>query len=122
MAAHTPPRPASALPSATQALADALAASEPLARLTERLRQSRARFSLIEPLLPPAMRAAVQPGPIDEASFCLLATSSAVAAKLRQLAPQLQAALAAQGLGEPPIRVKLRVDAADVRPRPARRA
>lgn len=103
-----PRRPRSpALASQTLAINQALADSEPLALLSRRMQQSKDRFAAITPLLPTAMLASVRAGPIDEAGWSLLASSSAVAAKLRQMQPALDAHLLAQGFVGVPLRVKL---------------
>lgn len=92
---------------ATLELRDALARSEPLMRLTQRLRESQQRFDCIAPLLPPPLRARVQAGPVDEQGWALLAANGAVAAKLRQLLPALQARLA--DAGWPALALRVRV-------------
>ena len=103
-----PARPGSAaLPSHTLAIGQALAGSEPLALLARRMRESQDRLAAIAPLLPLAMRNAVRAGPIDEAGWSLLASNNAVAAKLRQMLPALEAHLRTQGWNGPPLRVKL---------------
>ena len=107
MATPPPRRSAPALPSHTVAIDQALAGSEPLAMLARRVRESQARLAAITPLLPPAMRGAVRAGPIDETAWCLLASSNAVAAKLRQMVPALEAHLRTQGWDGPAVRVKL---------------
>jgi hypothetical protein len=96
-----------ALPSRTLAIDQALAGSEPLAQLARRMRASQDRLTAITPLLPPAMRASVRAGPIDDAGWSVLTSSNAVAAKLRQMLPALEAHLRAQGWDGPPLRVKL---------------
>ena len=88
-------------------LSTALGRSEPLAHLLRRLRESQARFAVIRPLLPAALAGALSPGPLDETAWVLLAANASAAAKLRQMAPQLQAALAAAGWPEPPIKIKV---------------
>jgi len=88
-------------------LADALQGSEPLARLAERLRDSKRRFECIEALLPPPLAAQARPGPLDAHGWTLLALTPAVAAKLRQLVPLLEARLAEQRFSAVPIRVKV---------------
>jgi hypothetical protein len=95
------------LPSRTVGIDQALAGSEPLALLTQRLQASRDRLAVIQPLLPPAMRAAVQAGPIDDQGWSILVSSHAVAAKLRHMVPALDARLLASGFNGPPVRVKL---------------
>ena len=103
----TPPSRVSPLPSGTLAIDQALAGSEPLALLGRRMRESQDRLTAITPLLPPAMRASVRAGPTDETAWSLLATNNAVAAKLRQMLPALEAHLRSQGWSGPPLRVKL---------------
>ena len=76
-------------------------------RLTERLAQSRRRWEAIAPLLPDELRRAVQPGPIDERHWTLLAANSAVAAKLRQMVPALHERLRADRWPELALRVKV---------------
>lgn len=95
------------LPSNTQGIQDALARSEPLALLTRRLRESQDRLAAITPLLPPAMRPHVRPGPVDETGWALLAANNAVAAKLRQMLPALEAQLRLRGFAPVPVRVRL---------------
>ena len=106
-----PPRPFAGaqapLPSWGQPIAQAMARSEPLTALTQRLRASQARLDAVLPLLPPAMQAHVKAGPIDEAGWTLLATNNAVSAKLRQMLPALDAHLRSCGWPSPPIRVKI---------------
>ena len=105
---RAPGKPGSApLPSHTHGIADALAHSEPLAQLARRMRESQARLVAITPLLPPALRAQVKAGPIDELGWTLLVSNSAVSAKLRQLVPALEAHLRSQGWDGPPVRVKM---------------
>ena len=102
-----PPPRLSPLPSHTLGINQALAGSEPLVLLTRRVRESQDRLKAITPLLPPAMRTCVRAGPIDEAAWSLLATNNAVAAKLRQMLPALEAHLRTQGWNGPPLRIKL---------------
>lgn len=95
-------------PLRTMPLADALGASEPLAHLLARVKAARERFdTAVAPLLPETLRAAVRPGPLDDKGWVLLADSPAVAAKLRQLLPQLSAALVAAGWSEASLKVKV---------------
>jgi Dna[CI] antecedent, DciA len=89
-------------------LADALQASEPLARLSERLRESNRRFACIQPALPGNLAAHAHPGPIDAQGWTLLADNAAVAAKLRQLVPRIDALLAEQNHAPLPLRVRVR--------------
>ena len=106
--ASAPPRRASPpLPSSTLPIDQALAGNATLALLTRRVRESQDRLTSITPLLPLAMRDSVRAGPIDEAGWSLLASSNAVAAKLRQMLPALEAHLRTCGWDGPPLRVKL---------------
>lgn len=91
----------------TLVLADALGQSQPLTNLLQRLQQSQARFAAIRDRLPDSLRSQVRPGPIDDAGWSLLVTGGAAASKLRQLLPELQAALLAQGWPETPIRIRV---------------
>jgi hypothetical protein len=90
-----------------QPLSEALAANAALARLTERVRESNARYAAVLPDLPTPLRAHVKPGPVDEEGWSLLAANAAVAAKLRQLMPRLQARLREQGWPMTVIRIKV---------------
>jgi hypothetical protein len=90
-----------------QRLSAALDNNETLASLMQRLRASQARLTVIEPLLPPALRAHVRAGALDDTVWLLLADNAAAAAKLRQLAPELQTGLAAAGFALPPLRIKV---------------
>jgi len=91
----------------TLALSDALDQSEPLANLLARLQQSQARFAAIREQLPDNLRSQVRPGPIDDAGWSLLVPGGAAASKLRQLVPELQATLRAQGWAATPIRIRV---------------
>ena len=76
-------------------------------RLTERLALSNRRWQCVAEKLPAAMHAAIQPGPIDDAGWTLLAGNGAVAAKLRHMVPVLEAQLAAHGW--PPLALRIKV-------------
>lgn len=97
-----PPPSNAALP-----LGSALDRSEPLARLLQRLQESRARYDAISALLPPGLRAAVRPGPVDDEGWSLLVDHGAAAAKLRQLLPRLEQVLRERGWQGTPIRVRV---------------
>jgi hypothetical protein len=90
------------------ALADALQRSDPLSALLQRVRQSQQRLAVVLPLLPEPLRAGLSAGPLDDSAWQLVVASQAAAAKLRQLLPAMQAALEQAGLGQPPIKLKLR--------------
>lgn len=88
-------------------LARALDRSEPLAGLLQRVQGSRQRFEAIRALLPAALVGSVRPGPLDETAWSVLVDHAAAAAKLRQMQPALQAALAEGGWPAPPIKIKI---------------
>jgi len=81
--------------------------SSSLLRLTELVRESNDRLRAIEPLIPQALRSAVKAGPVDGATWCLLVSSNAAAAKLRQLLPSLQSHLRSKGWDVNSIRLKV---------------
>ena len=91
----------------TLALGDALGRSTPLARLLQLARESQARYDAVSPLLPPGLRDAVRPGPLDDEGWQLLVAHGAAAAKLRQLLPRLEEALRAKGWQGTPIKVRV---------------
>jgi len=97
-----PPPPTGTLP-----LGSALDRSEPLARLLQRLQESRARFDAVSDLLPPGLREAVHPGPLDDEAWSLLANHGAAAAKLRQLLPRFEQILRERGFQVTPIKVRV---------------
>jgi hypothetical protein len=80
-----------------------------LARLIELGRESSQRLKAIETLLPPSLRAGITAGPIDGSVWCLLVQSNAVAAKLRQLLPALEAHLRSKGCEVTSIRLKIQM-------------
>ncbi len=81
--------------------------SPTLARLTALTRDSSARLKALEGLIPPSLRPAVQAGPIEGGSWCLLVKSNAAAAKLRQLLPAFLAHLRTKGWEVDSIRLKI---------------
>lgn len=81
--------------------------SPTLAHLMGRVRASSERLQAVRSLLPAPLRASIQAGPLEDGCWCLLVSSNAVAAKLRQLVPALQAHLNSHGLGVVSIRIKV---------------
>lgn len=75
--------------------------------LLGRLRESRARLAVVQPLLPGALGEAVRAGPLDAQRWTLLADGNASASKLRQLLPTLADALAAAGFEPRTLRVRI---------------
>ena len=88
-------------------LHDALARSDPLRGLLQRLQASNECFEIVRGLLPPGLREQTRPGPLDAEHWVLLVPSGAAAAKLRQLLPRLQEALGARGRQPAAIKVKV---------------
>lgn len=91
----------------TLALGDALGQNQALTNLLQRLQESQARLAAIGRLLPEALRPQVRPGPLDDAGWSLLVPNGAAASKLRQLLPELHAALLQQGWPSMPIRIRV---------------
>lgn len=91
----------------TLALGAALDQSQPLARLLQRLQESRARFGTICTHLPEPLRDQIRPGPLDDAGWTLLVPHGAAASKLRQMVPTLEAALRGAGWQLTAIRIKV---------------
>ena len=69
------------------------------------IEQSKRYMHIVEPHLPKPLRTKIMPGPVEKGGWCLLVQNGAVASKLRQLQPDLEARLQAS-LGEV---VKIRV-------------
>jgi hypothetical protein len=88
-------------------LMEAAQESPSLARLTELTRESSQRLKLLHTLIPGPLRSAVQAGPIEGTEWCLLVSSNAAAAKLRQMLPALQAHLNSHGHVVEKIRLKI---------------
>jgi hypothetical protein len=75
--------------------------------LAGQVKESNDRLKSVQSLIPDAMRASVQAGPIDGATWCLLVTSNAVAAKLRQLSPLMLSKLGGKGVKVTSIRLRI---------------
>ena len=90
-----------------QQLATALNRSESLSSLLQKVRESQARLQALSGLLPPALRASIRAGPLDDTAWVLLVDHNAAAAKLRQMLPMLSEGLNAAGWAARTIRVKV---------------
>lgn len=88
-------------------LRQALDNSPALGRLAAQVEESSARLKAIESLIPESLRPSVKAGPIDGEVWCLLVNGSAAAAKMRQLAPLIQARLLGKGWKVTSIRLKI---------------
>ena len=75
--------------------------------LAGQVKESSDRLKTIQSLIPEALRPAVQAGPIDGEAWCLLVTSNAAAAKLRQLSPLILSKLTNKGVKVNSIRLKI---------------
>ncbi|MDP1888161.1 DciA family protein, partial [Polaromonas sp.] len=65
------------------------------------------RLKAVESLIPEALRPAIQAGPIEDGTWCLLVNSNAAAAKLRLLLPLIQSRLIDKGWKVTSIRLKI---------------
>lgn len=88
-------------------LQQALDEAPTLARLSRLAAESTARLDVVRPLLPPGLRELVRAGAALEGDWCLLVPHNAAAAKLRQMAPALLAALRSHGHAVETLRVKV---------------
>jgi len=86
---------------------EATEGSPTLAGLAARARDASERLAAVQDLIPPDMRPAIQAGPAEGDVWCMLVHGSAAAAKLRQLAPMLQARLKSRGWEVATIRLKV---------------
>ena len=100
-------KPPAAHPHLAKSLQQAVQEAPSLAHLSALASESGRRLALIATLMPPALRTGVLPGPIEQDHWCLIATNTAVAAKLRQLAPAFAAHLRSNGVQVTVIRIKV---------------
>jgi hypothetical protein len=78
-----------------------------MAMLTRLATESSERLRSIQTLLPATLRKAVRAGPIEGDAWCLILDNNAVAAKMRQLVPALEAHLRSKGWEVNSIRLKV---------------
>lgn len=83
--------------------------SPTLAHLAKLAMESAARLKSIEALIPTALRSAVKAGPIEGSVWCLILDNNAVAAKIRQLLPSMEAHLRSKGWDVNSIRLKVQM-------------
>lgn len=100
-------RAPTALRRTSVSLTEAAADSPMLAHLGALVERSKQHMVAIEPLLPKGLRSQVTAGPVEEGVWCLLVRSGAVASKLRQLLPDLEARLLVARGSNIKIRVKI---------------
>jgi hypothetical protein len=115
-----PPKPGSGRPGfrpattaasqpATRPIAESLAGDGGLSSLLARVRASEARLQDLRGIVPADLLGRLRAGPLDAESWTLLATSAAVAAKLRHLLPTIAEGLRDKGWEDLPVRVKVHV-------------
>ena len=75
--------------------------------LADQVKESGDRLKTVQSLIPETLHTSVQAGPIDGDTWCLLVTSNAAAAKLRQLSPLMLARLNNKGMKVTSIRLKI---------------
>lgn len=100
-------QPRSPVTPAPLGIQQALEQHSGLARLGLLLQESNRRMAIVKPALPGALTRFVQPGPVDEEGWTLLAANAAVAAKLRHLQPRLEELISEQGLRPALVRIKV---------------
>lgn len=82
-----------------------------LAQLARLAAQSEQWLQSVENLIPERLRPAIQAGPIDGPTWCMLVRGSAAAAKLRQLLPNILSQLRARGCEVTSIRLHIQLPA-----------
>ncbi|MDZ7937671.1 MAG: hypothetical protein U5M53_05065 [Rhodoferax sp.] len=87
--------------------------SPTLARLSELAAESSARLQSLRAIIPLTLQASIQAGPIEGSEWCLLISNTAVAAKVRQLLPAMQAHLRTKGWEVNAIRLKVQMSPAN---------
>jgi len=78
--------------------------------LAGQVKESNDRLTSVQSLIPDALRASVKAGPIDGTTWCLLVSSNATAAKLRQLSPLILSKLVGKGIKVTSIRLKILIE------------
>ena len=94
------------MPNATP-IHQVLSQSQPLTLLHKRLQEMRGRFEAVLPVVPAILHPHLSPGGIDDQGWTLLAANTSVAAKVRQMVPELLKAVLKQGWTDIPIRIKV---------------
>lgn len=89
-------------------IARALDGNDTLAALLARIDSSCRRWQAARGAVPAALAAQIEPGPLDDDNWSLLAASGAAAAKLRQCLPAIEQTLLEQGHRALKTRVKVR--------------
>ena len=101
-------RPLTSAPTGTTiSIHDAVKNSTTLGLLSERLKESAERLRAVESMIPAGLLSAIQAGPIEDESWCLLVTGNSAAAKLRNLIPKILTNLSGKGYRVTSIRLKI---------------
>lgn len=88
-------------------VAQALRRDPTLGDLLARAARSAQLLNSIAPLIPPALREQVRPGPLDGAVWHVLVPHAAVATRLRYLMPAIEAHLRTKGYEVREVRIKV---------------
>lgn len=88
-------------------LHQAIEGAPALARLSSLVDRSSAMYRCVQSLIPAALQPSIQPGPVEGQDWCLMVSSHAAAAKLRQLVPLLRRRLQQEGWDVLTLRVKI---------------
>lgn len=86
---------------------DVIGISDAFLDLQRRLQESVVRLQIARSVLPAALAHELRSGALDEKGWTLLVPSSAVAAKLRQWMPLIEAAINQRGLQGSSIRIRV---------------
>ncbi len=91
----------------SQTIMEAMSASPTLQALQLRSALGRSRMQVLQQLLPPTLCQQLRHGNCDPTDWCILSPNAAVAAKLRQWLPEINAQLKNTEHREVSIRVKI---------------
>lgn len=78
-----------------------------LVGLKARVQQTQRYMTSVRNLLPPSMSANVEPGPVNENTWCVFAKNSATASKLKHLLPELETRIKSDWGEDITVRVKV---------------
>jgi hypothetical protein len=92
---------------AAKSIRDAARESPELARLTTLLTQSNSMLASVQHIIPIGLRSTIQAGPVDGETWCLLVSNTAVANKIRHLAPDIERHIRQTRLAELKLRIKV---------------
>jgi hypothetical protein len=104
---HHGPASTLTLPRRGRTSAEAIHDHPTLSSLLRSWQQAQQAMTLVRPVLGDALASQLRAGPWDGGHWVLLADHGQAAAKVRQMLPLLTARLAAEGLGEVTVKVKV---------------